>query len=191
MEPVVFTEIDGLLLTGGGDIIPDCFNQECHPTLKNIDKARDTLEILLFKQALEADIPVFGICRGIQIMNVAGGGNLYQDISSEFPGNTLPHEKVKGCDSQHSIVIESGSHLNEIVDGHRALVNSAHHQALNEVGEGFVVTAHTEDCVVEAMEHPSKRFVIGVQYHPERMLTDPELCQHALKLFEAFINAAR
>lgn len=186
---VELTKMDGLLLTGGGDIHPDYFNQAWHPKLLYVDERRDNLEIPICQEALEADMPIFGICRGIQIMNVATGGSLYQDIKTEYPKDALTHKKVKSEDSQHEIEIVPGSQLSDIVAAHQAVVNSAHHQALDEIGEGFVVTARSNDDIIEAIEDPSKRFAIGVQYHPERMLATAEFLEHRRKLFEAFISA--
>lgn len=188
---VDLTKIDGLLLTGGGDIHPDYFDEEWHPTLSYVDEARDELEIRLCQQALEADIPVFGICRGIQVMSVAMGGSLYQDIPSEYPRKAQCQTQVNGVDSRHKIAIEPGSLLSEIIGECVVEVNSTHHQAVKDIGDGFVVTARTEEGIIEAMENPSKRFALGVQYHPERMLHAPELHEHGQKLFEAFINASR
>ena len=182
--------LDGLLLTGGGDIHPDYFNQPWHSSLRFVNEARDALEIPLFQKALEADIPVFGICRGIQIMSVAMDGSLYQDIEEEVPQETLCHTQVAYRDSQHEIEITEGSLLSGIIGASVDAVNSAHHQAVDALGEGFVVTARTEDGIVEAMENLSKRFVLGVQYHPERMLNERALREHGVKLFEAFIQAA-
>lgn len=182
--------LDGLLLTGGGDIHPDYFNQPWHSSLMYVNEARDELEIPLFQQALAADLPVFGICRGIQIMSVAMGGSLYQDIEDTVPRKTLYHPKTISGDSQHEIEIVEESLLRELIGERVDAVNSAHHQAVDELGEGFVVTARTEDGIVEAMENPSKGFMLGVQYHPERMLKEPEMREHAAKLFAAFIKAA-
>ena len=183
-------DIDGLLLTGGGDIHPDYFDQEWHPSLKYVSEDRDELELPICREAIEADIPVFGICRGIQVMNVAMGGSLYQDIPSLIE-NPLTHPaKNSTVDSQHEIEIVANSRLSEIVKKSTDEVNSAHHQGVDEIGKGFVVTARSEDGVVEAMEDPSKRFVIGVQYHPERMIKTDDFLEHRRKLFEAFIKAA-
>jgi putative glutamine amidotransferase len=187
--PEYLAEIDGLLLPGGGDIDPCHFFQARHHAVKGVSRSRDALEIRLFQEALEADLPIFGICRGIQVMSVAMGGNLYQDVPSQFP-QALRHKKVDEEDSRHEIEIEPGSLLSELTGARVAEVNSAHHQAVNEVGKGFVVTARAKDEIIETIENPSREFVLGVQYHPERMLKDPKLCQHAQKLFEAFINAA-
>lgn len=185
-----YADIDGLLLTGGGDIHPDNFGQEWHPSLKYVNEARDALEIPLCQEKIEADIPVFGICRGIQVMSVAMHGDLYQDVPSQFI-DPLPHPaKSVEEDSEHEIEIELDSRLSKIVGKSTDAVNSAHHQAVDEIGEGFVVTARSEDDVIEAMENPSKKFVLGVQYHPERMIRTAKFREHRRKLFEAFIEVA-
>ena len=185
-----FADIDGLLLTGGGDIHPDNFDQEWHPSLKYVNEARDELEIPLCREKIEADLPVFGICRGIQVMSVAMGGSLYQDIHAEYQQDALIHAQVDDEDSRHEIEVTDGL-LNKLIGKRTDEVNSSHHQAVKDIGEGFVVTAHsTEDGVIEAMENPSKRFVLGVQYHPERMIQTVEFLEHRRKLFEAFIKAA-
>ena len=192
------SHIDGLLLTGGGDINPSVYFQERHFSIGGVSRSRDALEIGLFQKALEADMPVFGICRGIQIMSVAMGGSLHQHIP-DIPNlpQALPH-KIAGDDSRHDIEITEGSLLRDLIGEPFAEVNSAHHQAVDVVGEGFVVTARsTADGIIEAIEHPDKRFMLGVQYHPERMLNKPgrmfnkpEMDEHAKQLFKAFIAAA-
>ncbi len=185
-----FDGIDGLLLTGGGDIHPDNFGEPYHPTLKFVSENRDALEIPLCQKAIEDDIPVFGICRGIQVMSVAMGGSLYQDIHEEYRQDALIHTQIDNEDSRHEIEIGE-SRLNEFIGKEIDAVNSSHHQAVKDKGDGFVVTAHsTEDGVIEAIENPSKKFVLGVQYHPERMLETVEFREHRRKLFEAFIKAA-
>lgn len=184
------SEIDGLLLPGGGDIHPDYFNQEWHPDIKYVDEERDDLELSIFEEANKRDIPIFGVCRGIQIMNVAMGGDLYQDIDSVYPDDALTHPAVNGKDSKHTIEIESDSILFRLVSENVVEVNSAHHQALDVIGDGFVVTARSSDGIVEAIENPSRQFMIGVQYHPERMLSSAEFKEHRRKLFETFIEQA-
>ena len=183
-------DIDGLLLTGGGDIHPANFDAEWHPALYNVSEDRDALEIPLCQAAIAADLPVFGICRGIQIMSVAMGGSLYQDIPSEFPIDASPQSQINGADSQHTIEIVANSRLNQITGKRRDEVNSAHHQAVKEKGQGFEVTARTQEGIIEAMENRSKRFVLGVQYHPERMIETVNFQEHRRKLFEAFIQEA-
>ena len=182
--------IDGLLLPGGGDLHPDNFNQDWHPKIKSVDEARDKLEISIFDEAFKQDIPVFGICHGIQIMSVAMGGSLYQDIETVYPQEALTHPMVYGKDSRHQIEIEPDSKLSNIIGKNVDEVNSAHHQAVDDIGEGFVVSARSEDGIIEAIENPSKQFVVGVQYHPERMYATSDFQEHRSKLFKAFLNAA-
>lgn len=185
-----FADINGLLLTGGGDIHPQYFDQEWHPSLKYVSEDRDELELPLCREAIEADLPVFGICRGIQVMSVAMQGSLYQDVPSQLT-DPLPHPaKNLSEDSEHEIEIEPDSRLSKLIGKSSDEVNSAHHQAVDRIGEGFIVTARSADRVVEAIENPSKDFVLGVQYHPERMIRTEEFREHRRKLFEAFIGAA-
>ena len=174
-------QIHGLLLPGGADI--------------NIDKSKDEFEISLFNEAMEKDMPVFGICRGIQIMNVERGGSLYEDIPTQIT-DPLTHREITSGDFWHPIKVEPDSQLNKITCESITEVTSSHHQAVNRIGEGFEVTAKSKDGIIEAIEDPSKEFVIGVQYHPERMWIDenqPELGlrKHAKRLFKTFINAAK
>ena len=193
--PIDLSETDGLLMPGGGDIEPCRYNEFRYHVngiskIKGVSKSRDALEIQLCQKALETDIPIFGICRGIQIMCVATGGSLYQDIHTQLKNCLLHKDEESINDAQHYIKIQSDSLLNQLIGESFTGVYSAHHQAVKVIGEGFVVTAQSEDSIIEAIGNPSKRFVIGVQYHPERMLKAPELREHGQKLFEAFINAA-
>lgn len=191
-------KIHGLLLPGGRDIYPCYYGDKKHDkTYCYNDKKRDEFEMSLFKEGIKKDIPVFGICRGIQIMNVAMEGSLHQHITEHRVDlcEDITRYRVDGKDIRHEILIEPNSILSSIVDKNKDKVNSAHHQAIKGIGKELVVTARSEDDIIEAMEYPSKKFVIGVQYHPERMWIDqhrPELGlrEHAKKLFEAFINAA-
>ena len=183
-------EIDGLLLTGGGSIHPARFNQPWHPSLNYVYPERDEMEFSLFERAFEADMPVLGICRGVQVMNIARGGYPYQDIGSMVPWATLFHKRVRTGNPRHVIKIKAGSLLSQLVGDLAPKVISAHHQSVNKLGDGFVVTAIALDCIVEAIENPSKPFMLGVQYHPERMLKERALREHGAKLFEAFIKAA-
>lgn len=193
--PEGILEIDGLLLPGGGDLDPRHYDESRYHVkgiskIRGVSQSRDALELHLCEKALQADIPVFGICRGIQVMNVAAGGSLYQDIHTQFKNCLLHKDESSNRDAQHSIRIQPSSRLSQLIDSYVTEVNSAHHQAVKVIGAGFVVTAQSEDGIVEAIESPSHRFVIGVPYHPERMLQDPELRGHGAKLFEAFIHAA-
>ncbi len=188
--PEYLKQIDGLLLAGGGAIDPICYNDETPHNFKTIDPSRDALDIHLCQKALETEIPIFGICRGIQVMSVVKGGFPHKSIRRERPKEKIRHKNKHNLNLQHDIDIKPQSRLYEIVDQLQTKVISAHQQAVNEVGEEFVKAAYTEAGIIEAIEIPSRRFVIGVQYHPERMLKIPELREHAKKLFQAFISAA-
>ena len=179
-------DLQGLLLPGGGDIDPEYFGEEMDPRTNNVNRKRDELEFDLYKEAIEKDIPVFGICRGIQVMNVASGGSLHQHID-------LHSKRRDGTDSEHPIRIELEQEnlIGKVIKMEMDGVNSAHHQSVKKLGDGFVATAFcTIDNTIEAIEDPDKRFVIGVQYHPERMTTSGEFKEHRQRLFEAFIEAA-
>lgn len=193
--PEGLPKIDGLLLPGGGDLDPRHYDEPRYHVngiskIRGVSQSRDALELHLCEKALQADIPVFGICRGIQVMNVATRGSLYQDIHTQLKNCLLHKDEESMSDAQHSIKIQPNSRLSRLTDNYVTEVNSAHHQALKIIGAGFMVTAQSEDGIIEAIESPSHRFAIGVQYHPERMLQDPELRKHGHKLFEAFIQAA-
>lgn len=198
----IVADLDGLLLPGGGDIDPRRYNESRYhikgiSKIEGVSRSRDTSELQLCLKALEADIPIFGICRGIQILNVATGGSLYQDVHTQLNNCLLHKDEQSKYDAWHKIKIQSSSLLNQFTGDSFTEVNSAHHQAVKTIGEGLIVTAQSEDGIIEAMENPAKLFVIAVQYHPERMgenlespYPDGEFLEHATKLFEAFINAA-
>lgn len=198
----IVADLDGLLLPGGGDIDPRRYNESRYhikgiSKIKGVSRSRDTSELQLCMKALEADIPVFGICRGIQILNVATGGSLYQDVHTQINNCLLHKDEQSKYDAWHKIKIQSSSLLNQLTGDSFTEVNSAHHQAVKTIGESLIVTAQLEDGIIEAMEYPAKPFVIAVQYHPERMgenlespYPDGEFLEHATKLFEAFINSA-
>lgn len=179
---------DGLLLTGGQDIDPYLYGEEPHQDIGSVYPARDRLEIGLCKMAAEAGIPVLGICKGLQVMNVAMGGTLIQDIRSALGGKALCHsQKAPGFIGMHDVHISEGSKLRSIFNSDKLRVNSFHHQAIKEVGGPLVITARAGDGVPEAAESTSHRFFVGVQWHPERMVSKaPEM----LKLFEALVREA-
>lgn len=127
MSEDAYTHIDGLLLTGGPDIAPECYDEQSHPKTQHPCRAHDALELLLFKNALEANISVFGICRGIQIMNVAADGSLYRDIYSQFTEPLFHPKKENNEDSEHEIEIEANSLLSDLIGKRTDVVNSAHH----------------------------------------------------------------
>lgn len=181
--------IDGLMLSGGVDVSPERFEQEAHPELGEVDLARDAMEFELIAAALKQDMPIFGICRGIQALNVAMGGTLYQDLPSQAPSaicHTQGDNKVPRNQPSHSITVNANTRLRAILGSETMKTNSFHHQALNNVAAGLVVTAHAEDGIIEAVEGPDYRYLVAVQFHPEETAPTDSFSQ---KLFCAFVNA--
>ncbi len=182
--------MDGLLLPGGGDINPHLYHKRKKPYTENIHTNPDTVECALFHIALRRKIPILGICRGMQMMNVCQGGTLYQDISREF-NNSIKHLNVIENSDQnhiaHDITIEQNSKLYTILGKEKVAVNSVHHQGIAKLGTNIVISATASDGVVEAIEIPTQPFAIGIEWHPERLIKDKVW----LKLFEAFVEATR
>jgi putative glutamine amidotransferase len=187
----VMAAIAGLLLTGGVDVDPARYGEERHPTV-NVEADRDAFEFGLLARAREAQLPVFGICRGLQVMNVALGGTLVQDIPSQTPGSLEHTIPSPPCAIAHEIWVSRGSRLWTLMQEKMAgadgcSVNSRHHQAVKQVAPGFEVTATAPDGVVEAMECGASTFCLGVQWHPENFWRTGEF----RPLFEGFIEACR
>lgn len=158
---------DGLLLAGGGDVNPAFFGDEPARNLGSVDPLRDAFEIGVCQDALERDVPILGICRGVQILNVAAGGALIQDIPSSVP-NALQHaQKAPIWHASHAIRVEPDTILFRLFDTDQAYVNSFHHQAVGVIAPDFRASAQTSDGVVEAIESTRHRFALGVQFHPE------------------------
>jgi len=178
--------IDGLLLSGGGDIEPSLFNEEPNPNLGSIDPLRDWVEMELTAEALEKNLPTLAICRGIQVLNVAAGGTLYQDISQHSKTVLKHRQSAPGWHASHTINIEPDTILFNIFGSQTGRVNSYHHQAVREPAEGFIISARSTDMIIEAMESQKHKFVLGVQFHPEMMW---ERHQEAAKIFSAFVKS--
>lgn len=179
--------IDGLLLTGGFDLDPLTYGENPLPGIGSIEPERDRFELKLYRQALEKKIPVLGICKGCQLMNTAGGGNLYQDLEREYKGVIKHDQTISRRYPTHYVTIDKDSLLYQVCGREKLLVNSLHHQALKEIGQGFKVTARADDGVIEAIEMKNRDFVVGVQWHPEGLWQENE---EALRLFKGFISAA-
>ena len=187
----VIRSVGGLLLSGGGDVLPSIYGAAAHPTFDAAEAGRDSYELELVRRALEADLPVFAICRGIQVLNVARGGTLVQDIPDELK-STIDHAvRLPQVAIAHEVWMTPDSLLERLMrtleHGEDCPVNSRHHQAVKELGEGLITTATAPDGVIEAIEDPSKRFCLGVQWHPENFYRTGEF----RPLFEGFINASR
>ena len=181
--------LDGVILSGGGDIDPLLFGQEPHQNIGSVDRVRDEMELQLTQKALSQDLPILAICRGIQMLNVAAGGTIYQDIAAEMPQPTLCHSQSgAGWYASHTIDLLAESRLLQIFGSPSVRVNSFHHQAVRDLGEGFIVTAKAKDNVIEAIESTTHRFAVGVQCHPEMMW---ERQPEALSLFTAFLKACQ
>lgn len=187
----ILNDLDGLLLSGGADIDPRYYGEVVRPEAGvKIDAQRDAAELLLTRAALVSDIPILGICRGIQVLNVAAGGSLHQDLGA-LPIDAAVHEQPaskKVWEAAHSVTVTKGSLLASLLGGGQVEVNSFHHQAVKALAPDFAVTAHAPDGVIEAVEHRSRPFVLGVQWHPERMVSHSGIMR---KLFEALMDAAR
>ena len=185
----IFERLDGLVISGGGDVLPALFGEEDSGLLWLVDERRDRTEIALACWALAEGLPLLAICRGAQVLNVAAGGTLIQDIPTQV-ADALPHSGVVGRPTglvAHTVEVATGSRLAALVGAGELGVNSAHHQAAKEVGAGLVVTAHAPDGIIEGLEAPDTPFCIGVQWHPEAMLESQPVMG---RLFEGLVEAA-
>jgi len=185
----VVARLDGLLLCGGPDINPSRYGAKTHPTVKILVQEREDFDFAVLKEAQRRRIPILGICLGYQMINVARGGTLIQDIPS-FVENAVAHRPVDPLEIQgpmHSIRLVRGSRLARLYGTLELAVNSYHHQAVGKLGRGLIVVARSRDGVVEAIEDPRMPFLVGVQFHPERQLRPEGL--HFL-LFKAFVDAS-
>lgn len=187
----IYDRLDGVLLAGGVDVNPANFGEDRHPRLGRIDPARDTVELQLAQWALDDGKPLLGLCRGLQVINVALGGSLHQDLEAQFP-NSIKHDyfPTAGFDRDHlahEVEINSGSRLAAVFDAHRVQVNSMHHQGIRDLGHDLLATAHAPDGLIEGIELGPAQFVVGVQWHPEVLDgKDPR----TVKLFQDFATAA-
>jgi putative glutamine amidotransferase len=179
-------QVDGVLLAGGNDCDPTLYGEESHPSVEPMDVRRQENDLALARRARERGIPTLGICLGLQVMNVAAGGTLIQDIDSELETD-IEHASEPEHRARHPVLVEGGTRLSSILGERELLVNSSHHQAIKRLGEGLEVTAHAPDGIVEGIEDPRHPFYVGVQWHPEDMPKEAS----ASKLFEAFIEASR
>lgn len=184
----VLTRLNGLLLIGGGDMNPASYGENPHPQTGAIVTERDESDLELMKQALKQNLPVLAICRGLQVLNVAFGGTLYQDIPSEVEGAVQHTQKSARYEKVHPITVKEGTKLFSITGG-EIMTNTFHHQSAKELGRGLIVSARAHDGIIEAIEHPEYAFCLGVQWHPEETAVYGDGV--SVKLFEAFIQACR
>jgi putative glutamine amidotransferase len=181
--------LDALLLTGGGDVDPATFGEAPHPTLYEVAPARDALETQVTLIALEKKTPLLAICRGIQVLNVALGGSLHQDVATE-PGTQIQHSQKEAREqTTHKVTVTPRSRLGRVLGAEDLEVNSFHHQVIKSLGRGLVPVAWAPDKLVEGVElDDDSQFVLGVQWHPEHLVGNSE---PARRLFSALVTAAR
>jgi putative glutamine amidotransferase len=184
----LFNVLDGLLLSGGGDVHPKRYGALPNSTLIDVDEQRDQTELSLVEMVVETGKPLLAICRGLQVLNVALGGTLVQDIPSHFPGALIHKPKdPKEENLRHRVRIHDGSRLRLLIGKPEIETNSSHHQAILEPADRLTIAATTADDIVEAVELPGHPFVLGVQWHPERLPGEPE----TQAIFKALIQAAQ
>jgi len=188
----ILKHVRGVLLTGGGDVDPSRFGEARHPTTAEVSGARDTLEIDLTQWAIARRVPLLAVCRGLQVLNVALGGSLYQDISSE-PGSPFDHSQAERQGKArniptHPVKVRDGSRLAGILGALEVDVNSFHHQAIKRLGRGLADVAWAPDSIIEGVELvDAGQLVVGVQWHPEELVGDDRA---AFNLFAALVSRA-
>jgi len=185
----VLSRIDGLMFIGGADYSPRRYCEDQDDTVKLIDERREGFDFLLLDEALKFQgLPILGICLGCQLLNIGLGGSLLQDIKKHIPHSTVPHASPNGWEvgfNNHDVIVQKDSQIYRIYNKERFAVSTSHHQAINRVGKGLKVVAHSDDGVVEAVELPERKFCIGVQWHPERDYEGNK------PLFDEFVSACR
>jgi putative glutamine amidotransferase len=188
----IFNRLDGVFLTGGVDVEPSFYGETKLPICGTTDPDRDVIESALLRHAMERKLPVLAVCRGLQILNVVCGGTLYQDVKAQvpaalkhdyFPTPATPSRKYLA----HAVSVKSQTRLGEIMGATQVDVNSMHHQAIKELGQGLVANAFAPDGIIEGIEGTNGQYLMAVQWHPEELTeTQPEM----KRLFTTFIDAA-
>lgn len=184
----LWRRLDGLVLSGGGDVDPARFGEARHPTVYDVSAARDELEIDLTRRALAEATPLLAICRGIQVLNVVLGGSLYQDIPSDLRSPIAHTQKERRDQPTHAVKVQEGSRLARILGRLEVDVNSFHHQAIKDLGRGLHAVAAAPDGVIEGAEVVEHPFAMAVQWHPEELVGHDST---ARALFRAVVEAAR
>lgn len=187
---ILLARLDGLLLTGGGDIAGEHYHSQHREFIFDVDTDRDRVELFLAREAMAHNKPLLAICRGHQMLNVALGGTLYEDVMEWMPG-AIKHDffGVHPRNHQaHPVAIQPGSTLAKTLGIREARVNSLHHQGIRDLAPGLVATAHAPDGLIESVEAPTHTFALGVQWHPENLIHDDPVM---LSLFNGLVEAAR
>lgn len=181
----IFPTLDGIIFAGGPDVHPRYFGQEIDPYCGEINEERDILELYLMEKTMQADLPALGVCRGMQLINIALGGTLHQDVVHHL---NIVHRQPEGTRYYHDVIFEGESILRSLVPSTRYPVNSFHHQAVDRLADGLIATAYNPDGLIEAYERPASRFLMGVQWHPEVSYFEDSFSR---KIFSAFLDACR
>ena len=179
---------DGFVFTGGQDVSPEIYGEEKLPECAECSIERDILEKMILTEALKADKPVLGICRGLQFINAALGGTLYQDLDTYFPSEVNHRQKAPYDEPIHRVEVANGSPLYNLLEKESIEVNSCHHQAIKVLSEKAVAMAKAPDGIVEAFYVPEKSFAWAVQWHPEYLYKKDD---NSKKIFNAFVEAAK
>lgn len=183
-------KFDGFIFTGGGDVNPMLFGEEPHVDLGDVEPERDAFELPFVKAILASNKPLFGICRGMQVLNVALGGGVYQDIYAQQKNTTIQHsQKAATYHASHYVRFTKGGLLEKIIGEEIIKVNSFHHQAVSDVKAPLQVSGKANDGTIEAIESTEHPFVVGLQWHPEALIEKDDVA--SLKLFEAFIEKSK
>lgn len=182
----IFDTLDGLFLAGGNDMDPATYGEAPHAALGSLNRDRDRVEMTLTRWALEDDLPVLAVCRGIQVLNVSAGGTLYQDIATQVRGAMQHqyHQLQPRNYRAHSVAVDPDSRLFQFVGAEAVQVNSLHHQAVKDVASGFRVSARAQDGIIESIERRNGHFAVGVQWHPEALAEEDAAMQ---AIFDGFV----
>lgn len=180
----ILSAVRGVLVIGGGDVDPACYGSAGHPAVNGVDRERDEFEIRLINAAARRGVPVFGICRGAQVVNVALGGTLIEHVPDATDGS-VPHSAAGGGFVDHAVTIAAGSKLADILGATTCVAPSYHHQAIRAAAPGLAVTARSADGIIEAVELPAHPWFVAVQWHPERSAERDPVQQ---RLFDEFVR---
>lgn len=187
----LYSRLDGILFSGGNDVDSKLYEQQPYRNHEDYSSLRDEMEMLLMRLALKDDKPMLCICRGMQLLNIALGGDLYQDIATDLP-ESLDHQlssKEKNMfHKAHDLKVEAGSYLADITGVSTIAANTHHHQALKNLGKGLKATAWAEDGIIEAVENTDQTYCLGLQCHPESLV--PDVVPEWTSVFTAFVTAA-
>ncbi|HVX89941.1 MAG TPA: gamma-glutamyl-gamma-aminobutyrate hydrolase family protein [Gemmatimonadales bacterium] len=185
LASVLLDGVDALLLSGGADVHPRHYRAQPHPKLGAVEEERDASELALFAEAVRRELPVLAICRGLQLVNVALGGSLWQDLPSELVAHPQSGARTERI---HPVEVAAGSRLADALGATHSGVNSFHHQAIRELAPGLRASAHAPDGVIEGIEGTGDHWLLGVQWHPEEFWADAAAPEAGL--FRAFVSAS-